>query len=90
MDAAIPPFRPQSFGCGDPWPEPRPPNKKRKQRSTDIIEEVQEYSKSARFDQPARGSEEGSSWKNLQLILSLQDKNTDLLKYVYLFSLSIY
>ncbi|KAL8556229.1 hypothetical protein ACS0TY_003869 [Phlomoides rotata] len=76
MDADIPHSRPQ------PCPETRPAKKKRKQRSTNTTEEVRELLKSARIGQSVGGSEEGLPWKNLQLILSLQDKNTDLQKKV--------
>ncbi|KAI3446191.1 hypothetical protein Pfo_002856 [Paulownia fortunei] len=82
MEAGIPPFRPQNCGYDEPCPETMPLNKKRKQRSTDINDEVREYSKFTRLGQSGTESEEGLSWKNLQLILSLQDKNTSLLKKV--------
>lgn len=82
MGADIPHSRPQSSGYGEPCPKTRSTKKKRKQRSTATTEEVCEHSKSARIDQSVGGSEEGLPWKNLQLILSLKDKDTDLQKYV--------
>lgn len=75
MDTAVPSSRRRSGGA-------KSHSKKRKQRSTDVIEEVREISKSARFDELGGREEERSPWKNLQLILLLQDKNVDILKYV--------
>ncbi|KAL0365595.1 UNVERIFIED_CONTAM: hypothetical protein Sangu_0657100 [Sesamum angustifolium] len=82
MEANRPPFRLRKPGQGEPRPEPASVNKKRKQRSTDAIEEVRENSKFARTDQSSRESEGSFAWKNLQLVLSLQDKNKDILEKV--------
>ncbi|KAL0334659.1 UNVERIFIED_CONTAM: hypothetical protein Sradi_4677800 [Sesamum radiatum] len=82
MEANSPPFRLRKRGQGEPRPEPASVNKKRKQRSTDAVEEVRENSKFARTDQSSRESEGSFAWKNLQLVLSLQDKNKDILEKV--------
>ncbi|KAH6820286.1 hypothetical protein C2S53_014024 [Perilla frutescens var. hirtella] len=80
MDVAIPSARGRRGGHGGA----KSHNKKRKHRSLDIIEEVREHSKSARFDESGGGKEERSPWNNLQLVLSLQDKNVDILKNINL------
>ncbi|KAL0422836.1 UNVERIFIED_CONTAM: hypothetical protein Slati_3306500 [Sesamum latifolium] len=84
MEANSPPLRLRKRGQGERRSEPASVNKKRKQRSTDVVEEADENSKFARTDQPGRESEEGFAWKNLQLVLSLQDKNKDTLEKVHL------
>ncbi|KAK4437698.1 hypothetical protein Salat_0103800 [Sesamum alatum] len=82
MEATNPPFRLRKRGQGEQRSEPASVNKKRKQRSTDVVEEVRDNSKFARSDELARVSEKGFAWKNLELILSLQDKNKDILEKV--------
>ncbi|XP_051127904.1 uncharacterized protein LOC127249233 [Andrographis paniculata] len=62
-------------GCGND--ELVPMKKKRKLKTTDHIDEVQGRSKTTRGD-----SEDGSPWKNLELILSLQDASTSLMEKV--------
>lgn len=82
-EAGAPPSRRLKSG-GE---ETSPLEKKRKHRSVDTDEKVREDKKSTRMCQSDRESESevGLPWNNLQLILSLQDKNIDLLKYVQLF-----
>ncbi|KAK6159539.1 hypothetical protein DH2020_006853 [Rehmannia glutinosa] len=82
METCISSARSRNRDYDEPCREPMSRNKKRKQRSADINEEVREYSKVPRFDKLGTESEEDLSWKNLQLILSLQDKNISLLKKV--------
>lgn len=77
MDGATPSSRRRSDGHGGT----KSRNKKRKQ-STDIIEEMLERSESARFDKSRGGKGERSPWTSLQLVLSLQDRNIDIAKYV--------
>lgn len=74
MDSAVSSSRRRSDSHGGT----KSRSKKRKQRSADVVEEVREISKSARID--CGGEEEHSPWKNLQLVLSLQDKNVDIMK----------
>ncbi|GFP85951.1 hypothetical protein PHJA_000738900 [Phtheirospermum japonicum] len=76
MEAAIATSRPQN--CD--FDEPMSHKKKKKRKGADAIEEVR--SKVPRSDQLGSENEEGSPWKNLDLILSLQDKNISLLKKV--------
>ncbi|KAL7118637.1 hypothetical protein ACP275_02G015800 [Erythranthe tilingii] len=84
MEASIPPKRRRKGGYAEPCSEPVPIKKKRKERSTDCAEQVREDKKVTRMHQSGIESEleESSSWKSLQLILSLQDKNIDLIKKV--------
>ncbi|PIN12735.1 hypothetical protein CDL12_14653 [Handroanthus impetiginosus] len=82
MEIDSPALRPHKRGCDEPFPAVAPVNKKRKRRSNNITEQVPEDSKFTPFDHSSRERGESSPWKNLQLILSLQDKNTDLLKKV--------
>ncbi|KAL6526040.1 hypothetical protein OROHE_015564 [Orobanche hederae] len=78
MEAGVQTIPSQNHG-GD---EPMSRNEKRKRKRADVSAEVREYSKIPRFNQLDTESEEGLSWKNLQLILSLQDKNITLLEKV--------
>ncbi|XP_047940534.1 uncharacterized protein LOC125187916 isoform X2 [Salvia hispanica] len=78
MDSDVPSSRRSSCSHGGA----KSHTKKRKLRSADIVEQVPEISKSARFDESLGGVEEHLPWKNLQLILSLQDKNVDIRKNI--------
>ncbi|KAL1554357.1 hypothetical protein AAHA92_14924 [Salvia divinorum] len=79
MDSAVPSSRRSSCHGHE---GAKSHTKKRKLRSADVVAQVPEISKSARFDESVGGEEVRSPWKNLQLILSLQDKNVDTRKNI--------